>query len=140
MRILTAIFILLISLSASAQTKDSVTCIPNAKLRQAVRMYESYKILKIADSLKDLKITLLTAQASNRDSVVSLYIQADSNSQRLLFFKSQQLDFANQKYKLEVNYAAVVEKAYKKERLKLFVVGGIAVVGIVGEFIFLVRK
>ena len=140
MRILTAIFILLISLSASAQTKDSVTCIPNAQLRQAVRMYESYKILKIADSLKDLKITLLTAQASNRDSVVSLYIQADSNSQRLLFFKSQQLDFANQKYKLEVNYAAVVEKAYKKERLKLFVVGGIAVVGIVGEFIFLVRK
>ena len=140
MRILTAIFILLISLSASAQTKDSVTCIPNAQLRQAVRMYESYKILKIADSLKDLKITLLTAQASNRDSVVSLYIQADSNSQRLLFFKSQQLDFANQKYKLEVKYAAVVEKAYKKERLKLFVVGGIAVVGIVGEFIFLVRK
>ena len=146
MKIFFGVLFFLASIKLTAQDTakhspaDSVTCIPNSQLRQAARINEQHKILLKADSLKDIKITLLQGQINNRDSAMFLHLKIDSNNNELLAYRTRQLDLSNQKYKVEVDFAAEVQKAYNKQRLLKFTVGGIGI-GVSGFLLYeLIRK
>lgn len=139
MKISIAVFLLLVSFFARAQD-TSVTCIPNSQLRTAVRIAEKYKILKLVDSIHLSQISLLQMDLHNRDTTVSFYVQKDVDNKIKIDIRDSMLVVSDQKFKVADAYGAKVTAAYQKQKALKFVVGGVSIVAVLTEFIFLIKK
>ena len=57
----------------ASTSSDSVTCIPNAQLKQAINLIEKGKVAQNELNLTKSKITLLESRISTKDSIISKF-------------------------------------------------------------------
>lgn len=70
-----------LTLSSISQTaSDSVTCLPNSKLRKAIRQIEDCKILKEELEINQSVISTLQYKVDLKDHIISSYEMKDSLS------------------------------------------------------------
>ena len=65
-------------LSISQKTSDSITCVPNSKLRKAIKEIEDCKIVKEELAATQGSVTILENQINIKDNIINKYDKKDS--------------------------------------------------------------
>ena len=85
-RIIVLIILAHLTLSGISQTaSDSITCLPNSKLRKAIRKIEDCKILKEELVATKGTISILQNRIELRDNLIKSYMVKDSLYEKRLF-------------------------------------------------------
>lgn len=72
------IFLLLTLLSISQTPSDSITCLPNSKLRKAIKEIENCKLVKEELELTKKGVVILEKRIATKDSIIVTHEAKDS--------------------------------------------------------------
>jgi len=76
---ISTIALILATLTSISQTaSDSITCLPNSKLRKAIKEIENCKIVKEELTLTQTSVGLLENRVAVKDSIINTYALKDS--------------------------------------------------------------
>lgn len=125
-------------LSISQIQSDSVTCIPNNKLRIAIKEIENCKITREELQLTQTSVSILESRLALKDSIINGYMSKDS----LCTLKSHHYEKMLENFKIELKNERKISSIYslKNKILKinkwLYGAGGL----VIGVLVILIIK
>ena len=121
--------IILPILAATSQTlsKDSVTCLPNYQLRQAMRLIDQGKLDREELAITRSNVSLMGFRLSLKDSTISALNWKDSMNHKIQLNYESRIANKDQQLIIKDQVIADWNKKYKRQkaRTRLAVIGGI---------------
>ena len=125
----------LTTLKSISQTSDSVTCLPNSQLRNAIKKIEYCKLIERELDLTKIGITLLKERIKIKDSIIRNYDLKDDEYEKKI--KNYELSVSNLNLQL-ANQKTItnIYRTINKKNKYLYGFGGL----VVGVIVTLIAK
>lgn len=128
MKLFFAFVLVVMSMTGHAQTpSDSITCLPNAMLREAARRNEKLIFYQKRDSINSAMLLTYQLIKKNDDSAITAYRKLDDNNKVIIAGQSMQISNVTAQRDLSVTRGDMWHDQAKRWKTKTFVVGGIGV-------------
>lgn len=108
---------------AAAQNKDSVTCLPTAQLRQAIKINEKFKLLSQIDSANISYINTQSLTILNRNTTIFKMSQTIDQQNQVVASQKIIIDGSDTKSTIEQGVITDLQKSLNKQTTKTWLVG-----------------
>lgn len=123
------IILLHLTLSSISQTvSDSITCLPNSKLRKAIHQIEDCKILKEELNATINTVSILQDKVDLRDNIIKSYEVKDSLSEARILNMQSIISIKDKVVANEKVIESIQSIKIKTLRVNKWIYGGIGVV------------
>ena len=131
--------LLLMTLKSSSQTTDSVTCIPNSQLRNAIKDIENCKIIEQELDYTRISVNLLKDRIKIKDSIISIYDFKDSLAEKKFSNYEMSLTNLGRQLSNQKNILSIYKNIVKKEKI-IYTFGGLLVGIVLGIVTIIIVK